>query len=156
VLLINSVYIELVTNRDNQYGLENMCILIISERMTIIEQETQKAVTECTVTKIQGQPTTKDLDQLEEELTAIASSFPSELGGGAHGHVGLIKSAADYALFTPATPFVVPANPGHYPQEPIPAVQRAQREQAAHKALVVQFQTCTGGKGVEGLNSASS
>ena len=76
--------------------------------MTITEQETRKAVAEFTVTNIQGQPTTKD-DRLDEELTAIASSFPSELGGGAHGHAGLIKSAADYVLFAPATPFVVPA-----------------------------------------------
>ena len=94
--------------------------------MNIIEQETRKAVAECMVTKIQSQPTTKDLNHLEEELTAIVSSFPSELGGGAHGHVGLIKSATDYALFAPAAPFFVPANPGHYPQGPIPAVQRAQ------------------------------
>ena len=119
--------------------------------MTITEQETRKAVAEFTVTKIQGQPTTKDIDRLDEELTAIASSFPSELGGGAHGHAGLIKSVADYAVFAPATPFVVPANPGHYPAGPIPAVQRVQRE-AEHKALIVQFQTCTGvAKGLKDL-----
>ena len=119
--------------------------------MTIIEQETRKAVAECMVTKIPGQPTTKDLDQLEEELTAIASSFPSELGGGAHGHVGLIKSVEDYALFAPTTPFIVPANPGHYPQGPILATQRAERE-AEHKALIVQFQACTGmAKGLKDL-----
>ncbi len=119
--------------------------------MTITEQETRKAVAEFTVTKIQGQPTTKDIDRLDEELSAIASSFPSELGVGAHGHAGLIKSAADYALFAPATPFVVPANPGHYPAGPIPAVQRVQRE-AEHKALIVQFQTCTGvAKGLKDL-----
>ena len=119
--------------------------------MNIIEQETRKAVAECMVTKIQSQPTTKDLNHLEEELTAIVSSFPSELGGGAHGHVGLIKSATDYALFAPAAPFFVPANPGHYPQGPIPGVQRAQRE-AEHKALIVQFQTCTGvAKGLKDL-----
>ena len=111
--------------------------------MTITEQEICKSVAECTVTKIMGQPTNQDLDLLDEELTAIASSFPSELGGGAHGHAGLVKSAADYAVFAPATPFNVPANPGHYPGGPIPAAQRAQRE-AEHKALVTQFQTCMG------------
>ena len=109
--------------------------------MTITEQETRKAVAECTVTKIFGQPTNKDLNKLDKELTAIASSFPSELGGGAHGHAGLVKSVADYELFAPGTPFIIPVNPGHYPQGPIPAVQRAQRE-AEHKALIVQFQTC--------------
>ena len=119
--------------------------------MTITEQETWKAVVECTVTKIHGQPTNQDIDRLDNELTAIASSFPSELGGGVHGHAGLIKSAADYAIIAPGTPFNVPANPGHYPQGPIPAVQRAQRE-AEHKALVTQFQTCMGvSKGLKDL-----
>ena len=119
--------------------------------MTITEQEIRKAVAEHTVTKIQGQPTTKDIDLLDDELMAIASSFPSELGGGMHGHAGLVKNAADYALFAPGAPFIVPANPGHYPAGPIPAVQRAQRE-AEHKALVVQFQTCTGvAKGLKDL-----
>ncbi len=111
--------------------------------MTITEQETRKAIAECTVTKINGQPTNKDIDLLDDELTAIASSFPSKLGGGMHGHAGLIKSAADYDNFAPRTPFVLPPNPGHYPAGPIPAVQRAQRE-AEHKALIVQFQTCIG------------
>jgi hypothetical protein len=119
--------------------------------MTITEQEIRKAVAECTVTKISGQPTNQDLDLLEEELTAIASSFPSELGGGAHGHAGLVTSAADYQVFAPGTPFNVPANPGHYPAGPIPAVQRVQRE-AEHKALVTQFQMCMGvSKGLKDL-----
>ncbi len=119
--------------------------------MAITEQDTRKSVAEHTVTKIHGQPTLQDIDVLDDELTAIASSFPSELGGGMHGHAGLIKTAADYALFAPATPFIVPANPGHYPAGPIPAAQRSQREHE-HKALVTQFQTCTGvGKGLKDL-----
>ncbi len=96
--------------------------------MTIIEQETRKVVTECSVTKIQGQPTNQDIDRLDNELTVIASSFPSELGGGLHGHAGLVKTAANYALFVPDTPFVVPANPGHYPQGTISTAQQAQLE----------------------------
>lgn len=61
------------------------------------------------------------------------------------------KWSSSYDLYAPGTPFVVPANPGHYPQGPIPALQRAQRE-AEHKALVVQFQTCVGAsKGLKDL-----
>ena len=115
------------------------------------EQETRKAVAECTVTKIHGQPTNQDIDILDDELTAIASSFPSELGGGLHGHAGLVKNEADYELFAPGTPFVVPANPGVYPLGNIPAAQRGQRE-AEHKALQTQFQTCIGAsKGLKDL-----
>ena len=134
----------------NKYSFEKKCDRI-SLRMAITEQETRKAVAECTVTKITGQPTTQDLDLLDEELTAIASSFPSELGGGAHGHAGLVKTIADYEIFAPGTPFNVPANPGHYPAGPIPAAQRSQREHE-HKALVIQFQTCMGvSKGMKDL-----
>ncbi len=56
--------------------------------MTNPKLETCKAVAECTVTKIHGQPTNQDIDILDDELTAIASSFSSELGGGLHGHAG--------------------------------------------------------------------
>jgi hypothetical protein len=58
--------------------------------MTITKQETQKVVAECTVMKIVGQPKNQDLDLLDKELMAIASSFPSKLGGGAHSHAGLV------------------------------------------------------------------
>ena len=52
------------------------------------EQETRAAIADFTVTKVLGQPTTQDIDLLEDELTAIASSFPTSLGGGMHGHRG--------------------------------------------------------------------
>jgi hypothetical protein len=88
---------------------------------------------------------------LEDELTAIASNFHSDLGGGLHGHAGLIKSDADYALIAPGTPFVFPANPGIYPAGAMTATQRPQRE-AEHKALIAQFQTCIGAsKGLKDL-----
>lgn len=120
--------------------------------MTNTEQETRKAVAECaTVTKIHGQPSNQDIDRLEDELTAIASSFPSELGGGLHGHAGLIKTIVDYELFAPGTPFIAPANPGVYPPGNIPAAQRSQREHE-HKALINQFQKCVGvSKGLKDL-----
>ncbi len=103
------------------------------------------------MTKIHSQPTNQDIDILDDELTAIASSFPSELGGGLHGHAGLVKSDADYKILAPGTPFVVPANPGVYPLGVIPAAQQGQRE-AEHKALVMQFQTCVGAsKGLKDL-----
>lgn len=113
--------------------------------MVNTEQETRKAVAENMVTKIHGQPTNQDIDRLDEELTAIASSFPSELGGGQHGHAGLIKSTTDYDSFAQGTPFIEPENPGVYPQGNIPATQRGQRE-AEHKALIVQFEKCVGVK----------
>ena len=119
--------------------------------MTNPEQDTRKAVADCAVTKIHSQPTNRDIDRLEDELTAIASNFHSDLGGGLHGHAGLVKSDVDYALIAPGTPFNFPENPGVYPAGAMTAAQRPQRE-AEHKALIAQFQTCVGAsKGLKDL-----
>jgi hypothetical protein len=119
--------------------------------MTNTEQDMRKAVAECTVAKIHGQPTNQDINHLDDELTTIASSFPSELGGGLHGQTGLVRSIADYDAFAPGTPFDPPPNPGHYPQGNIPAAQYGQWE-AEHKVLIAQFQTCVGvSKGLKDL-----
>ena len=99
------------------------------------KEESLKAVAEQEVTKVHGQPTNQDLAILEDELLWIASSIYSELGGGAHGHAGLLLSAADHDAMVPGTPFVFPANPGVYLTGPIPAAQQLQWE-AEHKALV--------------------
>jgi hypothetical protein len=80
--------------------------------MTYPELETRKAVAESTVTVIIGQPTNQDINCLEDELMEIASNFHSNLGGGLHGHAGLVQSAAEYELKAPGTPFLFPANPG--------------------------------------------
>ena len=119
--------------------------------MTNPEQETRKTVAESAVMKIHGQPTNQDLERLSEELIAIASNIPSELGGGLQGHAGLIQDAATYDLIAPGTPFIFPANPGVYPQGNFPAAQRGQRE-AEHKAQVTTFLTCVGvSKGLKDL-----
>ena len=59
-----------------------------------------------------GQPTNQDIDILDNELTVTVSSFPTSLGGGLHGHAGLVKSIADYELMVSGTPFIVPDNSG--------------------------------------------
>ena len=99
------------------------------------EEETQKAVAEREVTNVQGQPTKQNLDLLEDDFLCIASLFYSKLGGGAHGHAGLLLNAVDYDAMAPGTPFVIPANPGIAPAGVIPAAQRKQRW-ANHRALI--------------------
>lgn len=119
--------------------------------MTNLEEEARKDVADRMITKVNGQPTSQDIDVLETELMRIAASFYSELGGGAHGHAGLLLSQNDYEMLAPGTPFVIPTNPGVYPEGIIAAAQKAQRE-AEHKALVKQFQTCVGvAKGLKEL-----
>jgi hypothetical protein len=64
---------------------------------------------------VNGQPTCNDLDLLDKELTAIAASITTVLGGGLNCHAGMLLSDANYATITPGTPFIPPANPGVYP-----------------------------------------
>ena len=62
------------------------------------------------LTQIQGEPTFSSLKLLTREVKANAMAVHSTIGGGAHGHLGLVLSAAQYANISP-TPFVRPAFP---------------------------------------------
>ncbi len=90
------------------------------------------------VTKIHGQPKENNLTTLEKELIAIEASIPSMLGGGNHGHAGVIAEPAKYSLMTGGITFANPANPGVYPaglQTNATAGTQA-REESIHKELV--------------------
>jgi hypothetical protein len=91
-----------MTQNDNSFEIKVILSKLFG--MTNLEQETRKAIAKCTVMKIHRQPTNQDIDHLDDELTAIASSFPPKLGGGIHGHAGLVKNVADYKLFAPGMP----------------------------------------------------
>ena len=99
-------------------------------------------------TKIFGQPKDADLTTLEKELIAIAVSIPTTLGGGNHGHAGIIIEPAKYLVMTAGTAFTPPANPGVYPAGLAlnAAAGTCAREEAIHKELVVQYKIY---KGVE-------
>ena len=58
--------------------------------------ETRDELRKESVTKIHGQPTDQDITTLEKELIAIAASIPTGLGGGNHGHAGLIVNTTKY------------------------------------------------------------
>ena len=62
------------------------------------------------LTRIQGEPNFSDLKILSREIKANAMAVHSTLGGGAHGHLGLVLAPAQYALLSP-TPFVRPTFP---------------------------------------------
>ena len=61
--------------------------------------------------KIHGEPTYDDIKTLKDKLRANAAKITSELGGGAHGHLGLILTAVEYASVS-ATPYLRPTHPG--------------------------------------------
>ena len=67
-----------------------------------------------------GMPTYETIQETHMLLKANAASVQSELGGGAHGLLGLALSPTAYQTIT-GSPFVLPANPGTLPA--IPALQ---------------------------------
>jgi hypothetical protein len=58
-----------------------------------LRAETRDELRKELVTKIYGQPTDHDITTLEKNLVANAASIPSGLGGGNHGHAGIIVKA---------------------------------------------------------------
>jgi hypothetical protein len=79
------------------------------------------------LTKIHGQPAYASLQQTMTELKANSSSVPSTLGGGQHGHLGLLLSNARYTALAHEA-FVTPVNP---PAFAPPAVATAAQIEAA-------------------------
>jgi hypothetical protein len=108
-----------------------------------LQADTREELRKTPVTKIHGQLKENNLTTLEKELITIAASIPSMLGGGNHGHTGVIAETEKCSLMTSRTVFVNPANPGVYPAGLLmnaTAGTRA-REEAIHKELVAQYET---------------
>ena len=55
-----------------------------------VHADIREEVRKKTVNKIHRQPTNKDLTILEKELIAILANIPMTIGGGNHGHAGIL------------------------------------------------------------------
>ena len=64
-----------------------------------------------TLTKIHGRLDYRGLKTIRDEVKANASSVYSDLGGGQHGHLGLVSTPPQYALAS-AIPYVRHMHPG--------------------------------------------
>ena len=111
-----------------------------------IRTDTRDELRKETVTKIHGQPTSHDLTNLEKEIISILANIPTTLGGGNHGHVGVIMDPTEYSTMTGGTAFVNPVNPGIYPAGLAvnAAAGTRARAEAEHKELINQFETFEG------------
>lgn len=78
------------------------------------------------LTPIVGEPTFVTLELLLKQLKSNARSVHSNLGGGQHGHLGLVISPPSYALLSP-TPFTRPVFPGAQAIIPNNTTQHAAR-----------------------------
>jgi hypothetical protein len=62
----------------------------------------------------------EDLNKLTKELTNALGSVATKLGGGEHGHVGLIVETSEYITFSNGgVRYTNPANLKAYPANPI-------------------------------------
>ena len=59
------------------------------------------------LSKICGQPDYEGLKTLKNEIKANLASVTSDLGGGAHGHLGLGLTITKYARIVPYIPLIV-------------------------------------------------
>ena len=62
------------------------------------------------LTKIDGEPTYESISKVSHELYTNAATLASPLGGGQHGHIGMVMKPALYATLS-ATPYVDPTAP---------------------------------------------
>ena len=63
------------------------------------------------LTKVHGEPIYSSLRILKQELKANASRVTSDLGGGGHGHLGLVLTPQEYSMIS-AILYARPIHPG--------------------------------------------
>ena len=67
------------------------------------------------VPPIVGKPTYHTINEMNKVLQKNAAQIMTTLGGGGHGHLGMILPAIMYNTVAPGTPFTTPLNPGPVP-----------------------------------------
>ena len=91
---------------------------------------------------IAGRPTYATLLPVRDKLVANAAAIPSTLGGGAHGHSGLVLSDATYHRET-GHHFTVPAFPGVVASVPNGTTSLAERNlREKHASDLKQYNLC--------------
>ena len=91
-----------------------------------------------TLPRIHGEPDYPQLKILKDHLKANASRVTSELGGGGHGHLGLILTPAEYATVS-GTPYIRPHHPGALIIPPGTTQHASQVLRDTHKKQVTLF-----------------
>ena len=110
-----------------------------------IKQDIEDSLEKFDITKIDGQPTDEDMNQLTRELGAMLATVPTTNGGGDHGHIGMILDDTEYTSFlTGSNPFVVPKNPGPFPTTVSTNEVDRLRQLTEHKQLIIKYKTYQG------------
>ena len=82
-----------------------------------IREDIETKIADKTVSRIHGQPSEVAVTTLTKELSKIAATVKTKLGGGKHGHIGLVIEDATYRTFSEGgASFTIPSHPGDYPE----------------------------------------
>ena len=91
-----------------------------------------------TLTKIHGYPTFVTLQKLKNQLKSNARAVSSDIGDGAHGHLGLVLTPQEYASVSD-TPYELSAHPGVFNIPRNADVAEAVRRREAYKEHMRNF-----------------
>ena len=91
-----------------------------------------------TLAKIHGEPDYEQLKTMKDKLKTNASKIQSELGGGGHGHLGLVLSPTEYTNIS-QTPYVRPLHPGVLNVAPNCTERVESRRRIEHKRDLALF-----------------
>ena len=94
------------------------------------------------LTPVRGEPTYEALSKLHQELKANANAVPTTLGGGRHGHLGLVVNQTTYDRIAPNTPFARPPNPGILNVEPNATQYQITQQKDEHTKALKAFNEC--------------
>lgn len=94
------------------------------------------------LTVIHSEPTYDTLKLLINQLKANARAVRMSLGGGLHGHLGLVLSPQQYAVLAPNTPFVIPPHPGPLVIPPYKLPHVTQQVQSQHNEQLWLYNEC--------------
>ena len=95
------------------------------------------------LTRIHGEPNFETIKKLHRELMINAQTVHSDLGGGAHGHLGLTLSPGRYALLSNAE-YHQPRHPGPLAIPPGTTQHMARTMKEQHTERIRVFKEVTG------------
>ena len=75
----------------------------------------------------------------------MAANISTALGGGKHGHVGIIIEKDEYIKFSnDGAEFDIPAHPGHFPDTVSNVAVTRDKQIAKHNAKIAEYEVCAG------------
>ena len=89
----------------------------------------------CILTKINDEPTYETLKSIKNQLKSNVCIVTSDLGGGTHGHLGMIMTSAEYATIS-LVPYIHPMHQSAFKTPSGTAQHKAKRLRTHHREFI--------------------